>query len=63
MVVILDLDAQTSQTGGTVKNSRYILIVKGNTYIYDNLNAVYQDVMQFKLKIGEYRIFKGEEIL
>lgn len=31
--------------------------------MYDNLNAAYQDIVWLKLQIGQYKLFKGEEVL
>lgn len=46
-----------------MKNFKYILFFSGEAaHIYDNLNDVYQDIIKFKLQVGEYTIFKGEEI-
>ena len=47
-----------------MKNSKYILFFSGESaHIYDNLNDLYQDIVKFKLQIGDYTIFKSQEIL
>ncbi len=61
---MLDSDVSIVNLGsGIVETTKYILIVEGNTYMYDNLNAAYQDIVWLKLQIGQYKLFKGEEVL